>query len=62
MNTLFDFVTHIKGVEYIASLTFIAGFLMLNEVLKPKPFGTMVQTGKEDIKYIKIAGSGQLLI
>ncbi|HXW69097.1 MAG TPA: hypothetical protein VEJ88_05780 [Dissulfurispiraceae bacterium] len=62
MHTLFDFVTHIKGVEYIASLTFIAGFLMLNEVLKPKPFGTMVQTGKEDIKYIKIAGSGQLLI
>ncbi len=62
MNTLFDFVTHIKGVEYLVSLTFIAGFLMLNEVLKAKPFGTMVKAGKEDIEYIKTAGSGQLLI
>ena len=60
MNTLFDFVTHIKGVEYIASLTFIAGFLMLNEVLKAKPFGTMVKAGKEDMEYIKTAGSGEL--
>ena len=60
MNTLFDFVTHIKGVEYIASLIFIAGFLLLNEVLKAKPFGTLVQAGKEDIEHIKTAGSGQL--
>ena len=60
MHTLFDFVTHIKGVEYIASLIFIAGFLILNEVLKAKPFGTVVQAGKEDIEYIKTAGSGQL--
>ena len=60
MNTLFDFVTHIKGVEYIASLIFIAGFLLLNEVLKAKPFGTVVQAGKEDIEHIKTAGSGQL--
>ena len=60
MNTLFDFVTHIKIIEYLASLTFIAGFLLLNEVLKAKPFGTVVQAGKEDVKYIKIAGPGQL--
>ena len=60
MNTLFDFVTHIKGVEYLVSLTFIAGFLMLNEVLKAKPFGTMVKAGKEDMEYIKTAGSGEL--
>src|SRR5208337_246080 len=60
MHTLFDFVTHIKGVEYLASLTFIAGFLVLNEVLKAKPFGTMVQAGKEDMEYIRTTGSGQL--
>ncbi len=60
MHTLFDFVTHIKGVEYVASIAFIAGFLILNEVLKAKPFGTVVQAGKEDIEYIKTAGSGQL--
>ena len=60
MHTLFDFVTHIKNVEYLASLAFIAGFLILNEVLKAKPFGTLVQAGKEDIEHIKTAGSGQL--
>jgi hypothetical protein len=61
MNTLFDFVTHIKNIEYLASLTFIAGFLILNEVLKAKPFGTLVQAGKEDIEYIKTAGTSEVL-
>ena len=60
MHTLFDFVTHIKNIEYLASLAFIAGFLILNEVLKAKPFGTLVQAGKEDIEHIKTEGSGQL--
>ena len=60
MHTLFDFVTHIKNIEYLASLTFIALFLVLNEVLKAKPFGTLVHAGKEDIEYIKTAGSGEV--
>jgi len=60
MNTLFDFVTHIKNIEYLASLTFIALFLILNEVLKAKPFGTLVRTGKEDIEYIKKGGAGEV--
>ena len=60
MHTLFDFVTHIKNIEYLASLSFIALFLILNEVLKAKPFGTLVRTGKEDIEYIKTAGAGEV--
>src|SRR5208337_84636 len=60
MHTLFDFVTHIKNIEYLASLTFIALFLVLNEVLKAKPFGTLVHAGKEDIEHIKTAGSGEV--
>jgi hypothetical protein len=42
MNTLYDFTTHIKGVEYLMALGFIAMFLILNEVLKPKPFGGLI--------------------
>jgi hypothetical protein len=61
MNTLFDFVTHVKGIEYLASLTFIAVYLIYAEFLKPKPFSTVVQTGEDDIEYMKRAGSKQVL-
>lgn len=61
MNTLFDFLTHVKGVEYIASLTFIAVYLIYTEFLKPKPFSTMVKAAEEDIEYMKRAGYKQVL-
>lgn len=61
MNTLFDFVTHIKGVEYITALTSIAVYLIFNEFLKPRPFSTVVKVGKEDVEYLKRAGYQQVL-
>lgn len=61
MYTLVDFITHVKGVEYILSILFIAGFLVLWEVLKPAPFRTMVVTGKEDMAHIRQAGYGHVL-
>lgn len=60
MHTLFDFVTHIKGVEYIASLSFIAMYLVFTEFLKAKPFSTLLQAGKDDIDYIKSEESGHV--
>ncbi len=56
MYTLVDFITHVKGVEYILSITAIAGFLLFWEVLKPKPFKTVVETGKDDLGYIEQTG------
>ena len=56
MHTLFDFITHIKIVEYLVSLMFIAGFMIFWEALKPKPFRTVINTSKEDIAYIKEGG------
>jgi len=56
MNSMFDFITHVKGVEYILSLTFIAGFVLCSELLKPKPFKRMKDTGQDDLAYIKQAG------
>jgi len=56
MYTLVDFITHIKGVEYILSVSAIAGFLLFWEVLKPKPFKSVVETGKDDLGYIEQAG------
>jgi hypothetical protein len=56
MHTLYDFMTHIKGVEYILALLFIAGYILYSEVLKPKPFKTMIDTGKDDLDYLKETG------
>lgn len=56
MYTLFDFLTHVKGVEYIISVLFIAGFIIYLEVLKPKPFKTLVRSTREDLSYIKESG------
>jgi len=56
MNSMFDFITHVKGIEYILSLTFIAGYVLIWEVLKPKPFKKVKETGQEDLEHIKQNG------
>ncbi|MDR3562434.1 MAG: hypothetical protein P4N59_13515 [Negativicutes bacterium] len=56
MYTMVDFVTHVKGVEYILSIAAIAGFLVFWEILKPRPFRTVVTTGKDDLAYIEESG------
>lgn len=56
MHTLVDFMTHVKGIEYILSILFIGGFLLLWEVLKPRPFATVVSSGKEDWEHLKQMG------
>jgi len=56
MYTLFDFMTHVKGIEYIISVLSIGLFMVLWEVLKPKPFATVVSTGREDLAQLKESG------
>ncbi len=56
MYPLVDFITHVKGVEYLLALAGIAVFLVFWEFLKPAPFRTIVNTGKEDRSYIKATG------
>ena len=56
MYTLVDFITHVKGIEYIMSISAIAGFLIFWEVLKPAPFKTVVETGKDDLSHIEQTG------
>jgi hypothetical protein len=53
MYTLYDYLTHVKGVEYIISILFIAGYILYAEVLKPKPFKTLKEAGKADLEFIK---------
>jgi hypothetical protein len=56
MNSFYDFLTHVKGVEYIISILCIAGYVLYAEVLKPKPFKTLVETGREDMEFIRQDG------
>ncbi len=53
MHTMFDYITHIKGVEYLISIMFIAAYILYAEVLKPKPFRTLKESGKEDAEFIR---------
>ncbi len=62
MHTLVDFITHVKGIEYILSIVFIAGFLLLWEVLKPRPFATVITSGKEDWEYLRANGYRDAII
>jgi hypothetical protein len=56
MHTLVDFMTHVKGIEYILSILFIAGFLLFWEILKPRPFATVASTSREDLNHLKQTG------
>ncbi|MEJ2182388.1 MAG: hypothetical protein P8Y66_02565 [Nitrospirota bacterium] len=56
MNTLFDFLTHVKAVEYILAISAIAGFILLWELLKPRPFQGLAQATREDAQYIRSTG------
>lgn len=56
MYTLVDFITHIKGVEYILSLLAIGGFLLFWELLKPAPFRTVVAVGRQDLEHLQRSG------
>ena len=62
MYTLVDFITHVKGIEYIMSLLAIGGFLLFWEALKPTPFKTVVETGKDDLGYIEQAGGARHIL
>lgn len=53
MHTLVDFITHVKGIEYVLSLLFIGGFLLLWEALKPRPFRTVVTATRADLAHVR---------
>ena len=56
MNTLFDFLTYIKGVEYVLAISAIVLYMLYWEALKPKPFRKMMEKGKDDLGYIRKTG------
>lgn len=56
MHTLVDFLTRVKGVEYILSVLTIAGFVLFLEVLKPAPFRSLRKLIGEDVAFLREEG------
>lgn len=56
MHTLVDFLTRVKGVEYILSVLTITGFILFLEVLKPAPFRSLRKLIGEDIAFLREEG------
>ena len=56
MHTFFDFITHVKGIEYILALLFIVGFIIYLEILKPRPFRSLLEHGQEDLNVLRSQG------
>ena len=61
MHTLTDFMTHIKGVEYLISVLAITGFVFFVEILKPKPFRTLKNSVSEDVEHLRAEGTQSTL-
>jgi len=56
MHTLVDFLTRVKGVEYILSVLTITGFILFLEVLKPAPFHSLRKLIGEDVAFLREEG------
>jgi hypothetical protein len=56
MHTLVDFLTRVKGVEYILSVLTITGFVLFIEVLKPAPFRSLRNLIGEDVAFLRAEG------
>jgi hypothetical protein len=56
MYTLFDFITQVKGAEYLIAISAVGLFILFWEVLKPRPFRSMIDTAKGDLAQIGQSG------
>ena len=56
MYTVFDFITQVKGAEYLIAVSAVGLFILFWEVLKPRPFKSMIDTAKGDLTHIGHSG------
>ena len=58
MHTYVDFLTRVKGIEYLISVATITGFILFVEFLKPKPFKALAKHVKDDVDHLRGDGGG----
>lgn len=61
MHTLFDFISSVNAMQYLLSLLFIFGFIILHEILKPSPFEGLWKSFVEDVRFIRSQGRVTML-
>ncbi len=61
MHTYVDFLTRVKGIEYLISVATITGFILFVEFLKPKPFNSLAKAAGDDIDHIRRTGRQETL-
>ncbi len=61
MYTLFDYITHVKGIEYVLAIASIIFFIVLWEMLKARPFGEWKEALNDDIDHLKSEGSRSII-
>lgn len=59
MHTLFDFISSVNAIQYGLALLSIIGFILFNEILKPRPFDGLVKDVTEDMRYMRAQGKGK---
>lgn len=58
-NTMFDYMSASNGLQYLMALGFIAGFLILWEVLmSTRPFRALFSSIAEDLRFTRELGIG----
>ncbi len=53
MQTLFDYISTVNGIQYILMLAFIVGFILFLELLKPKPFAGLMKIAADDLVFVR---------
>lgn len=53
MHTLFDYISTVNGIQYLLMLTFIIGFILFLELMKPRPFAGLTRIAADDIGFFR---------
>ena len=61
MHTLFDSVSSANTVQYGLALLFAFGFIIVNEIIKPRPFQGLLKSVADDARSVKAQGKDNLV-
>lgn len=62
MHTLYDFISEVNAMQYLLAVVSIAGFIIFNEIFKPRPFKGLNKMITEDVGFIKAQGKGNNIL
>jgi hypothetical protein len=61
MHTLFDYVSSVNKVQYGLALLFVFGFIIVTEILRPRPFKGLLKSVADDARSVKYQGKEKIV-